>query len=154
MKNLTIQKAKKKDVDTILKIQKSAFYAQALLYSDFTLPPIVETRETLLAAFGDHTILKAELDGALIGAVRGMEKEGTCHVSRLAVEPKHQNNSIGGRLMIALEKSFPQVDRFELFTGSKSAKSLNLYKKLGYQKCREMLENEHILLIFLEKWNT
>ncbi len=149
--NLTIQKAVPDDASTILKVQKSAFYAQALLYSDFSLPPLTETRDAILAAFRDHTILKAVQNGAIIGAVRGKAENGTCHVSRLVVEPGLQDNGIGNRLMTALENSFPYVDRFELFTGSKSTKSLYLYHKLGYQKCREMWENDHILLIVLEK---
>jgi len=148
---LIIEPAEHDDADAILNIQKSAFYSQALLYSDFSLPPLTETKRDLLAAFDDHTILKANKNGRVIGAVRGREKNGTCHISRLVVAPDFQDKGVGSRLMQVIESHFPGVERFELFTGFKSAKSLYLYNKLGYVKCREMWENDNLLLVVLEK---
>jgi ribosomal protein S18 acetylase RimI-like enzyme len=120
------------DAEPILALQKLAFSKQAELYDDWSLPPMVETLDQLLEKFADHIFLKAVEGGALIGSVRAGDHEGVCHIGRLIVDPRHQRKGLASALMSAIEAEFPTVDRFELFTGTKSEGSIRLYERLGY----------------------
>jgi hypothetical protein len=53
--------------------------------------------------------------------------------------------------MQAIEKQVSGVDRFELFTGSRSEKNLYFYKKLGYSVFRSESMSPRVELVFLEK---
>jgi hypothetical protein len=44
------------------------------------------------------------------------------------------------------------TDRYELFTGHRSARNLYLYRKLGYREFKRIPVNESIILVFLEKY--
>jgi GNAT superfamily N-acetyltransferase len=79
--------------------------------------------------------------------------EDTCHIGRLIVHPDWQNRGIGTRLMIEVEKIYPEVSLFELFTGSQSVKNLYLYRKLGYNDFRWESLSSRVGLIYLEKAN-
>lgn len=130
--HLKILQADIEDAGEILALQKLAYRSEAELYSDFNIPPLTQTLEELKEQFKDYVILKAVVDGKIVGTVRAFEDNGTCHVGRLAVEPKVQNKGIGTSLLQEIEKYY-KCKRFELFVGSKSDKNINFYKKLGYR---------------------
>jgi ribosomal protein S18 acetylase RimI-like enzyme len=67
------------------------------------------------------------------------------------VHPDRQNRGLGARLLCEIESRFAQAARFELFTGSKSAKNLYLYRKLGYRPFKEQAIADQVALVFLEK---
>ena len=81
------------------------------------------------------------------------EKE-TAYIGRLMVKPDSQNNGIGTRLMEAIEGHFRMADRYELFTGHRSARNLYLYQKLGYREFKRVPVNDSIILVFFEKYRT
>ena len=139
------------DAAELLELQKKAFYQQGVLYGDFTLPPLVQTREELILDFKTHAFLKATYEGKIVGSVRGCVEGNTCHISRLIVHPDHQNKGIGKSLMRAIEEKFRNVRRYELFTGHKSEKNLALYGTLGYRPFKEKLEGNSVTLICMEK---
>ena len=85
----------------------------------------------ILDQFSTNIFLKAVSQGKIVGTVRAVEKNGTCHIGRLAVHPDMQNKGIGTALIKEIEKYFTPR-RYELFTGSKSARNIKLYQKLGY----------------------
>src|SRR5215469_8480676 len=43
-------------------------------------------------------------------------------------------------------------DRYELFTGHRTARNLYLYRKLGYREFKRLPVNDRIVLVFLEKY--
>lgn len=139
------------DAADILEIQKSAFHAQAVLYDDFTLPPLMETPDELIRDIRNTVVLKALFKGKIAGSVRGYAEGTTCHITRLSVHPDHQNRGIGKKLMLAIEEKFSGAMRYELFTGQKSVKSLALYGKLGYRKFAEKPQSDSVMLICMEK---
>ncbi len=141
------------DAREILQLQKWAYQSEAALYDDYTLPPLVQTLEEVQAQFHDHVFLKAVEDGVIIGSVRAMAKDGVCHIGRLIVHPDRLNQGTGTALLRALEARFPDAVGFELFTGSKSQKSLHLYDKLGYRPFRREQQTDKVELIFLKKDN-
>jgi hypothetical protein len=53
--------------------------------------------------------------------------------------------------MLKMEDVFPYVNRFELFTGSKSSDNIRFYQKLGYQIFREEDLSPKVRLVFMEK---
>lgn len=140
------------DAGEILALQKLAFLSQAELYEDSTLAPLVQTIEEMLRDFTEQTFLKAVEGGRIVGSVRGRLEGGTCHVGRLVVHPQHQNRGIGSGLMRELEDLFaPRCDRFELFTGHKSEKSIRLYGSLGYETFRTQEVKPGLSLVYMEK---
>jgi ribosomal protein S18 acetylase RimI-like enzyme len=146
-----IERANEADAPAILALQKRAYESEARAYGDWSLPPLTQTLEELRAEIAGMVVLKA-LDGEqLIGSVRARESSGTCHVGRLIVEPSQQGLGIGTRLMHEIEAAFPEVARFELFTGNRSEANIRLYQRLGYVRCREQAISTVVTLVFLEK---
>ena len=88
---------------------------------------------------------------ALVGTVRGETMEGdSVMVRRLAVLPQVRRSGIARALMSALEESYPDARRFELFTGAGLEGAVHLYESLGYT----LMEPRKITdfpLIYMEK---
>lgn len=129
---VAISPAAVEDAEEILALQKLAYQSEAALYGGYPIPPLTQTLEELIAEFRDHVVLKAEEEGRIVGSVRAQQKDGVCQVGRLIVNPDSRRRGIGGRLLEEIEKHFPSVGRFELFTGSMSADNIRLYQRHGY----------------------
>ena len=142
------------DTEELLALQKLAFQQQAVLYDDFTIPPLTETLEEMMRDFDKSIFIKAIDRQRIIGSVRAHREGCTCFIARLAVHPDYQNKGIGRRLMQVVEARFPDVERFELFTGYKSVRSISLYKSLGYVIFKEDTETQPVKLICMEKNTT
>jgi ribosomal protein S18 acetylase RimI-like enzyme len=150
--SVLIEQATVQDALEILTLQKLAYQSEAAIYDDYTIPPLTQTLDALVAQFQDEVVLKAVLDGKIIGSVRGYLRDGTCYIGRLIVHPDFQNRGIGTRLMQEMESHFGQADRYELFTGEKSIKDLHLYQKLGYRFLRREQITQRVVVVYLEKW--
>jgi GNAT superfamily N-acetyltransferase len=148
-----ISKATADDVAAILTVQYQAYRQEAALYGEVTLPPQVETVDDFKTVLESHIVLRAIMDGIIIGSVRGCEEGGTCCIGRLVVTPDHQGKGLGGALLAAIEQEFAHVRRFELFTGHKSLKNLGFYKRRGYTEFKRHPDSPEVTLIFLEKTN-
>jgi GNAT superfamily N-acetyltransferase len=150
---LVIERATVADAPAILALQKLAYESEARLYDDWSLPPLVQTLDSMRGDIENLVVLKATLDGTLAGSVRARLAEGTCHVGRLIVQPDRQGGGIGTQLMRALERQreFAQTRRFELFTGSRSEGNIRLYERLGYRRIREQALSPGVTLVFMEK---
>ncbi|MBZ4668289.1 MAG: hypothetical protein PWP07_700 [Epulopiscium sp.] len=146
-----IEQAQVKDLAEILLLQKQAYMSEAELYSDFHLLPLTETLDEIESEFSKHLFLKAIMNGVIIGAVRAYRQGDTCYVGRLVVHPKFQRQGIGTRLIEEVEKIFEDCTRFEIFTGHKSIRNINLYKKLGYKEFQVKVVSEHLQYIYMEK---
>jgi ribosomal protein S18 acetylase RimI-like enzyme len=73
-------------------------------------------------------------------------------VGRLIVAPDLQGRGIGTRLIAELERRLgSEVARFEVFTGHRSARNLDLYRRLGYREIGRRRAGEAVELVFLEK---
>jgi ribosomal protein S18 acetylase RimI-like enzyme len=150
---LEIERAVRSDMAAVLHLQRLAFRSEAERYDDPALPPLTETLPELYAVWARMPVLKATVDGRLVGSVRGYAEAGTCHIGRLAVHPAFQDRGIGTRLMQAIEAQFSSAQRFEVFTGHRSTKSLHLYRKLGYTPCKTLRVNDRLTLVYLAKRN-
>ena len=146
-----IERAGAADAAAILDLQKLAYEPEARRYDDWNLPPLTQTLDSLRAEFEASRVLKA-LDGdRLVGSVRARVTNGVCHVGRLIVSPGLQGRGVGTRLMRAIEAEFPDVEGFELFTGSRSEANIRLYERLGYRRSHEQVLSPGVTLVYLEK---
>jgi len=148
---MVIERAVKADAAVILGLQYRAYQSEADLYHNQRIPPLLQTLDEITTEFDDHIFLKATVDSQLVGSVRAHVKDDTGFIGRLIVEPTYQRRGIGTALMAAIEKELPEVARFELFTGTKSEQNLSLYRKLGYEPCREEQIAPGLVFVYLQK---
>jgi GNAT superfamily N-acetyltransferase len=132
--------------------QARAFGQVAALYGKAVLPA-ADTPEDVLRAIGEHVVLKAVLNGRIVGGVRGQrDTSGLGRVGRLFVSPGLRGRGLGSRLVYEVERAMSERERFELFTGSRSAKNLRLYRRLGYLPVRREPCGDYEL-IYMHKRN-
>jgi ribosomal protein S18 acetylase RimI-like enzyme len=131
--SIVVADATSSDAGELLTLQRAAYLSEGELHGDFRIPPLVETLDEIRSCCGDGSVLKALLGTRIVGVVRGLVADGTCHIRRLAVAPDLQGRGIGSRLISAVEDRYAsEVSRFELFTGPRSEANLRLYRRLGY----------------------
>ena len=150
-KVITIEPAAPGDAAEILALQKLAYRSEAELNRDFTISPLTQTPGEIESEFDRKLFLRARSDGRIVGSVRAELRDGTCHIGRLIVHPEWQNRGTGSRLLREIEARFPQTERFELFTSSRSQRNLHLYQKSGYRVFKREPVNERVTLVYLEK---
>ncbi len=146
-----VQPAEPGDAAEILALQKLAYRSEAAIYDDWSIPPLTQTLAEMQADLARQTCLKASTEGRIVGSVRAHVEEDTCFVGRLIVHPDFQGQGIGTRLMNEIERAFQGVARFELFTGHRSERNLYLYRRLGYEPCRQERISDALTLVYLEK---
>ena len=157
---IEIEQASLEDVEMILQLQMRAYLSEAEIYNDYSIPPLIQSFNEIKQEFSQQVFLKAiqkgkdaEDDINIIGSVRGYHDKGTAFIGRLIVKPESQNKGIGSRLMHAIERRHESADRYELFTGHKSARNLHLCQKLGYHEFKRVTVNDWLTMVFLEKYN-
>jgi ribosomal protein S18 acetylase RimI-like enzyme len=148
---MIMEEASVEDAQEILDLQKVAYWSEAELYNDFTIPPLLQTLDQMRDEFASRLVLKVSDEGKIVGSVRGYLDGRTCHIGRLIVHPGLQNRGIGTRLMVDIEERFPEADRYELFTGHLSERNLRLYRRLGYEIIAEKAVTDTLTLVFMEK---
>lgn len=148
---MIIEQALERDLLDILELQKLAYQSEAEIYNDYSIPPLTQTLDEIKEDFTFQVFLKAVIKNKIIGSVRAYKEEDTLYIGRLIVHPDFQNQGIGKRLLKEIEAKFNDVKRFELFTGYKSKKNLNLYRKFGYSIFKSEKISENLTLDYLEK---
>jgi ribosomal protein S18 acetylase RimI-like enzyme len=143
--------AEVQDAEAILALQKVAYASEARRYEDWTIPPLVETLDSVRRHIAEHVVLKAIVDGRLAGSIRGVVTAAVCEVCRLSVDPALQRRGIGSALIDAVEQRFPAIEAFELFTGNRSVENLRLYARHGYRVTRTKVLSPDVSLVFLRK---
>lgn len=148
---MMIQDALIGDAKEILELQKLAYQTEAELYNDYTIPPLTQTLDQFEKDFKTHVILKAMLEGQIVGSVRAIRTDNTCYIGRLIVHPKNQGMGIGTKLMNAIEQRFSCAKRFELFAGAQSENNIQFYEKLGYTIFKKSRQSPKVELEHMEK---
>lgn len=141
----------KGELAEILKLQYEAFGRVAKEINNHDLPSLKQTEQQLQEEFPSCTMLKYCMDGRMVGSIRGkLDDAGVCHVGALIVATGFQNQGIGRALMEAIEKQFPDCEKYALFTSMNTPNTSYLYKKLGYKEVSRRKLNG-IDMIFMEK---
>jgi ribosomal protein S18 acetylase RimI-like enzyme len=146
-----ITRAQLIDIADILNLQKISFISEAKLYDNFNIEPLTQTFDSISKDFNDYIFLKAVYQNKIIGSVKGRQTPEYCWIGRLIVHPEFQNNGIGKRLMLEIEKEFPNTKQFLLCTGYKSFKNIALYESIGYKRVEELVSDDKIEGIHLVK---
>lgn len=141
------------DLGEILELQKEAYFQEAEIYDDYNIPPLTQKIETLRLEWQKGIVIKAEKKGLIVGSVRAELVDNICKIGKLIVKTDFQNQGIGKKLMMEIERLFDNCSSYELFTGNKSEKNLIFYRKLGYVDYKtEQIDND-LDLIYLQKQN-
>jgi ribosomal protein S18 acetylase RimI-like enzyme len=151
MKATVVHRANLEDATAILQLQREAYQSEALLYNDWSIPPLTQTLEQLHEEFLSGSVFKAMQGAALVGSVRARVVDGAVHIGRLIVAPAAQRQGIGSALLRHVEAAFPKAERFELFTGSLSEANIRLYGKHGYAVTQEKVLSSSVTLVFMSK---
>lgn len=148
---MIIKKAERNDLQEILDLQYLAYQSEAKLFNDYDIPPLQQKLDDVLGEYQKGIILKAvDEDNIIIGSVRGYLANGTVYIGKLIVHPKKQGKGIGTKLLLAIEREYPN-QRYELFTSTKSTRNIKLYEKLGYRIFGEKKITEELKFVYLEK---
>jgi len=146
-----VSAASTEDAEEILVLQKLAYESEAEFYKDWSIPPLTQTLEGMREDLATKLVLKAVAGDRIVGSVRAQVVDGVCRVGRLIVHPDFQRRGIGSRLLSTIEESFPDAERFELFTGSESEATIRLYRRHGYVVTRTERQTPSVLITYLEK---
>jgi ech hydrogenase subunit C len=146
-------RAEKSDAPEILGLQKTAYQSEAEIYGDTSLPALQQTLEELQKDFDrpQQVFIKAEVNGKIIGSVRGYAENDTAYLCRVIVHPYFRGRGIGRRLLEEIEKAFPGVKRFEVFTGHKSERNLFQFRHHGYKEFKTEQFTPALTWVYLQK---
>ena len=148
---MIIIKAEKEDLQKILDLQYLAYQSEARLFDNQDIPPLKQTLADVENEYQKGMILKALDEGeTIIGSVRAFCDSGTVYIGKLMVHPSKQGQGIGTKLLLEMEKQYPN-QRYELFTSSRSERNIALYKKLGYEIFQEEQVTEELRFVYMEK---
>ncbi len=148
---ILIKKAQKEDLEVILELQYLAYQSEAKLFGNMDIPPLKQTIEEVCDEFQKGTILKAvNEEGDIIGSVRAYQDGGTVYIGKLMVHPKMQKKGIGTKLLLEIEKEYPN-QRYELFTSTKSISNIRLYERLGYKIFKEEAVSKELKFVYMQK---
>jgi predicted N-acetyltransferase YhbS len=147
----SISQATVADAGQILALQKRAYESEARTYNDWSIPPLSQSLGALVEEIEKTTVLKATEGQQIIGSVRATAQNGVCSIGRLIVEPERQGQGVGTKLLHAIEAAYPNANRFELFTGSRSDGNIRLYRRHGYEITETKQISEQVTLVFMGK---
>jgi len=151
---IVVTEASRQHLAALLAVQHRAFGRVARAYGidPDVLPPLRESTEDLerLLDDGMRFFIAWAPDDHVLGSVRGEERGSTVEIGRLVVETGFERRGIATALMDALECSFPEAERFVLFTGADAAEPLALYQGRGYALTRAETAGL-VELVWLEK---
>ncbi len=153
LEDVFIEDVLENDLQLILDLQILSYQSEAIICNDYEIPPLLYSINDMQKDFQSKSIYKAIFRNIIIGSVRGYKNGNTGYIEKLIVHPDYQNLGVGKKLMEYIEQEFIDVQRFELWTGSKSNKNIEFYKKLGYIKFKDKIVNDNYSLIFMEKIN-
>ena len=148
---MKILRANETDLNEILELQYLAYQSEAILLRNKNIPPLKQNLKDLQEEYKKKIFLKAiDENKKIIGSVRFFLEDDAVYIGKLIVNPSNQRQGIGTKLLLEVEKIFPDK-RYELFTSSKSLKNILFYEKLGYKIFSEKTLSEDLTFVYLEK---
>jgi GNAT superfamily N-acetyltransferase len=149
--SLAFRKSTMEDIDILLSIQKDSFQEDLKKYEDLETNPACETFEKLaenIKKYHHFTILDAE---TVIGAIDVRGNDERMHIDKVFISPFNQNKGAGTASIQFLEKLFPNVKLWTLYTPYLSFRNHYFYEKFGYKKTKEVQLTPKLILFKYEK---
>lgn len=151
LEKVNITDAEESDLERILEIQLKAYISEAVNCNDFDIPPLKSDLKEMKQESESKKIFKAIYINKIVGSVRGYEKDGVVFIEKLITDNEYQNLGIGKKLLKHIEDYFKNAKKYELFTGSKSIKNIEFYKKAGYAVYKEEKVNKNYGIVYMKK---
>jgi tRNA (guanine37-N1)-methyltransferase len=132
--DVVLRRAEPGDAGELYTLQRACWLQELLANPGVPIPALEESLEDVRGWLGEREVLVARSHGRLVGAVRGLLRDGDWHVGRLMVAPDLQGSGLGRRLLAEIEAlAADEAASYVLFTGAGSARNQRMYKKAGYR---------------------
>lgn len=124
-----------------LALQVQAFAAMYARYQDHETTPANQSLLSLIEKYqkpGKYYYF-IDYQGETIGGMGlfHLTDANHGHIGPVFILPEHEGQGLGQEAMIALEKMWPMITRWDLHTIKEETKLLHFYQKLGYQLTTE-----------------
>ena len=107
--------------------------AEALANDRLDIPALHESLADVERGIAEQQTWVVRDGARLVGSVRGKPARGGWEIGRLMVAPDLGGRGLGRFLLTWIEQHAPDdISRFELFTGARSTRNLQLYQNAGY----------------------
>lgn len=146
----SISEASRDDAKELLELQKSCYLDKALAYDDFLITPLTESFEDVEREIQLKTVLKAVQKKKIVGMIRGYRSGSACRIERLCVSPSYRNQTIGRRLLNALERRFQGLE-YQVAIGDKCKQVIAFFSRQGYAKYHLDRLNDALTVSYLRK---
>jgi predicted N-acetyltransferase YhbS len=147
----TISRAIPEDAPTMLDLQRRAFADEGRRSGSQDIPPLTEPLDAVIEHIQKQTALVARDNGRIIGTIRGIVKGRVCTVRALAVDPESQGRGVGSALLNALERTLPDLARFDLTTNTVMEGNVPFYERHGYRVVELTRHSELVTLAQMTK---
>lgn len=146
---------KEEYLDVVYDIQQKSFMPLFEKYQDIDTNPIFETKEIILEKYtktGVHGYV-FQYEDTIVGAVRvTIYEDKSAKISNLCVLPEYQGMGIAQKVMHTLEKKYPDVKKWFLWTILQEKGNCYLYEKMKYEHRGDpIIVNPLMTLIYYEK---
>ncbi|MDN3242502.1 bifunctional NAD(P)H-dependent oxidoreductase/GNAT family N-acetyltransferase [Glycomyces tritici] len=123
------------DAAEVTVLQRCCWVEEAVVNDSLDIPALHESVEAVREWLGAWSTTGLWLDGRLLGIVRARRAGEVWEIGRLAVAPDQRGRGLGKWLLRTAEAAAgPECRRFELFTGAKSRRNIDLYEREGYAR--------------------
>lgn len=133
---IILEKASLRDCEEIYALQIQSFRALLDHYRDYDYSPgaekIERTIQRLEEPKTDYYFIS--LNGKHIGALRICNYEKLCKLNQIFIIPAYQGYGYAQQAISAVERLYPNAERWELDTILQEEKLCYLYEKMGYRK--------------------
>ena len=136
---VSIRRAVTDDSEAIAAVLRDAFAGYRASYTPAayaaTTPGTAEVRRR----FGEGPAWVASLDGAVVGTVSALPKDGALYIRSMAILPEARGHGVGRHLLEAVEE-FAMAEGFRSLTLSTTpflAEAIRLYERCGFTRTGE-----------------
>ncbi|MDZ7929849.1 MAG: GNAT family N-acetyltransferase [Rhodococcus sp. (in: high G+C Gram-positive bacteria)] len=132
--SLPVRFATEVDGAELLVLQRCCWVQEAFANDTLDIPPLRETLDEVKLWIDEWNVLIVRDGHRLVGAVRGRLVGHTWEIGRVMVAPDLAGRGLGRRLLDEVERLAPaEASTFELFTGARSSRNIDLYQRAGYR---------------------
>ncbi|KFN00980.1 hypothetical protein [Bacillus clarus] len=153
---IRLEKATEIDAETIFNMQVESFKPLLETYRDYKTNPASEKIERTIARINNPYggYYKILVNHTLTGAICVYRKKETMQywISPMFILPNYQGNVTAQKVLVLIEKMFPEATSWEFATILEDERNCYLYEKIGYMQTglKKQL-NENATLVYYKK---